>query len=63
MNLSLAVVSTHPDAPIAFHSEVTVSTPFGAPSDNFMIGKIGKHEIVFLPRHGRGNHARAQLPP
>lgn len=35
--------------------EETVSTPFGAPSDNYIIGTLGDVEIVFLPRHGRGH--------
>lgn len=35
--------------------EVKVETPYGMPSDNLMIGKIGKHSVAFMPRHGR-NH-------
>ena len=35
--------------------EVKVETPYGMPSDNLMIGKIGKHKVAFMPRHGR-NH-------
>jgi 5'-methylthioadenosine phosphorylase len=31
----------------------TVRTPFGQPSDDYCIGRLGKQEIVFLPRHGR----------
>jgi len=34
---------------------VSVPTPFGKPSDQFLTGRIGKREIVFLPRHGRGH--------
>jgi 5'-methylthioadenosine phosphorylase len=34
---------------------VTVKTPFGAPSDNFLTGKLAGREVVFLPRHGRGH--------
>ena len=30
----------------------TLATPFGAPSAPLSIGKLGKHEVVFLPRHG-----------
>lgn len=29
-----------------------IETPFGAPSDHFTIGRLGKREIAFLPRHG-----------
>src|SRR6266478_4476710 len=34
---------------------VKVKTPFGPPSDELLIGKIGNREVVFLPRHGRGH--------
>lgn len=30
-------------------------TPFGAPSDAYLQGQIGEHEVFFLPRHGRGH--------
>jgi 5'-methylthioadenosine phosphorylase len=30
-----------------------VRTPFGAPSDDYCIGRLGAREVVFLPRHGR----------
>jgi len=35
--------------------EVTVKTPFGAPSDRFIRGHLGGAELIFLPRHGRGH--------
>ncbi len=35
--------------------ELTVETPFGQPSDKFIIGKIEGKEVVFLPRHGVGH--------
>jgi 5'-methylthioadenosine phosphorylase len=35
---------------------VDVETPWGAPSDQLLTGRIGKVECVFLPRHGRGHH-------
>src|SRR5215470_9676892 len=34
---------------------VKVKTPFGAPSDSFLCGKLAGREVVFLPRHGRGH--------
>ncbi len=37
----------------------TVKTPFGKPSDQYIIGKFGTDEIIFLPRHG-SNH---NIPP
>ena len=32
-----------------------VTTPFGNPSDEYLIGTLEGEEIVFLPRHGRGH--------
>lgn len=34
---------------------IGVETPFGDPSDEFVVGQIGEREVVFLPRHGRGH--------
>lgn len=34
---------------------VKVKTPFGAPSDALLTGKLAGREVVFLPRHGRGH--------
>ena len=36
-------------------SEVAVETPFGAPSDNYIVGELEGHEVAFLARHGRGH--------
>src|SRR5438552_17211285 len=30
-------------------------TPFGPPSDELVIGRLGGTRLVFLPRHGRGH--------
>ncbi|MFK7931061.1 MAG: S-methyl-5'-thioadenosine phosphorylase [Myxococcota bacterium] len=35
--------------------EERVETPFGDPSDALLYGTLGEHELVFLPRHGRGH--------
>jgi 5'-methylthioadenosine phosphorylase len=35
--------------------EVAVETPFGAPSDKLIVGRLGDVKLVFLPRHGRGH--------
>ena len=35
--------------------ETEVETPWGAPSDSLVSGRIGGVELVFLPRHGRGH--------
>lgn len=34
---------------------VQVETPFGAPSDQLVRGRLGGTAVVFLPRHGRGH--------
>ncbi len=33
--------------------EVTLSTPFGDPSDNYIVGTLEGQRVAFLPRHGR----------
>ncbi|UCH44704.1 MAG: S-methyl-5'-thioadenosine phosphorylase [Nitrospiraceae bacterium] len=30
-----------------------ITTPYGKPSDDYLIGSMGDREIVFLPRHGK----------
>ncbi len=35
--------------------EVCLDTPFGAPSDNIVIGKLNGIGVAFIPRHGRGH--------
>ena len=35
--------------------EVAVETPFGAPSDRLMVGRLEGRRVAFLPRHGRGH--------
>ncbi|MBI3950932.1 MAG: S-methyl-5'-thioadenosine phosphorylase [Acidobacteria bacterium] len=35
--------------------EANVETPFGAPSDNFVIGTLKGVRVAFLARHGRGH--------
>ena len=37
----------------------TVSTPWGAPSDQIFRGRLNGAELAFLPRHGRGH----RIPP
>lgn len=32
-----------------------LTTPFGDPSDEYVIGSLGGREVVFLPRHGVGH--------
>ncbi|MFF4476270.1 S-methyl-5'-thioadenosine phosphorylase [Streptomyces melanosporofaciens] len=40
-------------------TEITVETPYGAPSDSLVLGDIEGRRVAFLPRHGRKHH----LPP
>jgi 5'-methylthioadenosine phosphorylase len=35
--------------------EIKVDTPFGSPSDAFIVGTIEGERVAFLPRHGRGH--------
>ncbi len=35
--------------------QVSVTTPFGKPSDKIIRGRLGGVELAFLPRHGRGH--------
>jgi len=35
--------------------KISLTTPFGKPSDKFIIGKLEGREVVFLPRHGLGH--------
>jgi len=34
---------------------VSIKTPFGLPSDQFLTGCLGGRDVVFLPRHARGH--------
>src|SRR5436309_11516174 len=36
-------------------AEHKIDTPFGAPSDTLLGGKIAGRQMYFLPRHGRGH--------
>lgn len=35
--------------------EIQIETPFGDPSDKFIIGTLEGERVAFLPRHGRGH--------
>ena len=35
--------------------EIEVQTPFGKPSDAFIVGTLAGERVAFLPRHGRGH--------
>lgn len=39
-----------------------VESSFGEPSDEFLFGKLGEVQMVFLPRHGRGHvHSPSEI--
>jgi 5'-methylthioadenosine phosphorylase len=35
--------------------EAAIDTPFGRPSDNYVLGTLGGRQVAFLARHGRGH--------
>jgi 5'-methylthioadenosine phosphorylase len=35
--------------------EVVIKTPWGSPSDNYVVGTLGGRQVAFLARHGRGH--------
>jgi len=35
--------------------ELNITTPFGAPSDNYVLGTLSGRKVAFLARHGRGH--------
>jgi len=38
---------------------IAIDTPWGAPADEILFGRVGEVRVRFLPRHGRGH----RLPP
>jgi 5'-methylthioadenosine phosphorylase len=39
----------------AAHEEALIETPFGPPSDNFVLGTLAGRTVAFLSRHGQGH--------
>ena len=37
------------------HEEVRIETPWGAPSEPYVVGRLAGKEVAFLSRHGRGH--------
>jgi 5'-methylthioadenosine phosphorylase len=35
--------------------EANITTPFGSPSDNYILGTLAGRKVAFLARHGRGH--------
>jgi 5'-methylthioadenosine phosphorylase len=44
-------------------SEIELSTPYGAPSDAFVVGTLNGRRVAFLPRHGRGHRLNPSEVP
>jgi 5'-methylthioadenosine phosphorylase len=44
---------------LELQGQKTVRTPYGKPSDHYVIARSGPKEIIFLPRHG----SRHSIPP
>lgn len=42
-------------AALTDREEVKVDTPWGSPSDAYVVGKLGGRSVAFLARHGRGH--------
>ncbi len=43
--------------------EVSMDTPFGKPSDRYVLGRLGERRVAFLARHGRGHRIMpSELP-
>ena len=40
---------------LQIHEERRIQTPFGDPSDPYVIGELNGQTVAFLPRHGRGH--------
>src|SRR5579872_3679204 len=44
------------------HEERTMETPWGMPSDPYVVGQLAGKEVAFLSRHGRGHrHSPSEL--
>jgi 5'-methylthioadenosine phosphorylase len=43
--------------------ELRLETPYGAPSDAFVVGSLGGRRVAFLPRHGRGHRLNPSEVP
>lgn len=48
---------------LTYVEELRIETPYGEPSDAFVIGTLANHRVAFLPRHGRGHRLNpSELP-
>jgi 5'-methylthioadenosine phosphorylase len=43
-------------AGLQVEKEVALVTPFGQPSDSYVVGRLEGRQVVFLPRHGRAHN-------
>lgn len=57
-NIELAIIGgsgLYDMAELTAVEEITISTPFGDPSDSILVGTLHSRRVAFLPRHGRGH--------
>ncbi|MCP4424542.1 MAG: S-methyl-5'-thioadenosine phosphorylase [Chloroflexi bacterium] len=57
-NIELAIIGgsgLYDMAELSVVEEISVNTPFGAPSDSITVGSLHGRRVAFLPRHGRGH--------
>ena len=40
---------------LTIREEKKLETPFGSPSDSYVIGELNGRPVAFLPRHGKGH--------
>ncbi len=40
---------------LVIKKKTKVKTPFGLPSDSYVLGHLNNNEVIFLPRHGEGH--------
>jgi 5'-methylthioadenosine phosphorylase len=43
--------------------ELRIETPYGEPSDRFVVGSLAGQRVAFLPRHGRGHRLNPSEVP
>lgn len=51
----MAAAGLHSMPGFEAHEEVVMDTPWGAPSDAYIVGTLNGKNVAFLARHGRGH--------
>src|SRR5215217_8235942 len=58
MNVEIGIIGgsgLYDMAELSDREEVTLTTPFGAPSGPYVVGTLGGRRVAFLARHGAGH--------